>query len=51
MNKIEIARELKNVLENVKCEDCPLNDACDVVDEETNQGCLCTILKNESEEK
>lgn len=49
MNKKEIAEKLLNVLKPVGCEDCPLDGACDLVDGETNQGSICTILNNEKE--
>lgn len=56
MNKIKIAKELKNTLTSVKCEECPLDEMCDIVrNSDDNLDCFCTrldnIIKNESEEK
>lgn len=51
MNKKEIAGNLKYALEGVDCfENCPLKDVCDLA-EEDEQGTICRILDNESEDK
>lgn len=49
MCNLETAEKLKEILDKENCGDCPLDGACDLVDGETNQGSICTILKNEKE--
>ena len=50
LSKNEIAEEVYNILKSIDCDNCPLRAACDLVDDETNQGTICSILENEKVE-
>ena len=50
MSKNEIAEEVYNILKSIDCDSCPLRAACDLIDDETNQGNICSILESEKVE-